>query len=226
MPRTTTGPGHTTSIFPPRTTAAPDIDPARPLDRTTLLLLGTDAPDHRADLRALGAIPLHVGSVATLFDWLAAHRAAQAAVLIDDPRLSPQQAHEIATTLRRRFPDVAVALLTDPAIPLPDPAPSGCAVHHRPLTPAALATTMTAARHALPPDQDDPTGHWTTPPLIRPHHDDPSHNHDHHGPHSGRWIIPLLGLGVGLWITLGVALLGKTDAPGDLPAAMTAAQLS
>jgi hypothetical protein len=221
-------PDHKATVFPHRR-GRREIDTSRPLDDTTLLVLCPDdhaLSDHRRRTRALGGIALHVGSIAALIDWLAAHRSAQAAVLLDDPRLSPQDSTGLAATLRDRFPDVAVLLLCDPDTALPQDLPAGCAVELLPLSDPAFAAAMTAARLSLPADSDDTPGPWTTPPMVRALPHDPSHHDDHVGRHSGRWIIPLLGLGVSFWVMLGMALFGDGERSRDTPSVFATTQLS
>jgi hypothetical protein len=221
-------PDPSATVFPHRG-GRRDIDTSRPLDDTTLLILCSEdhaLSDHRRRTRALGGIALHVGSIAALFDWLAAHRSAQAAVLLDDPRLSPQDSTGIVATLRDHFPDVAVLVLRDPDTVLPQDLPTGCVIEDRPLTDPAFAAAMTAARLALPANPNDTPGQWTTPPTVRALPHDYGHHDDHVGRHSGRWIIPLLGLGVGFWVMLGIVLFGDGEGPRDTPSVFATTQMS
>lgn len=70
-----------------------------------------------------------------------------------------------------------------------------------------------------------------TTPLILCREDDVPSDHrgyhdDHVGRHSGRWIIPLLGLGVSFWVMLGMALFGDGEGPRDTPSVFATTQLS
>jgi hypothetical protein len=67
-----------------------------------------------------------------------------------------------------------------------------------------------------------PPGHSELPPSKATTWPDsphlPHNLHDTgHGPHSGRWLLPLIGIGLCVWVMLGASLVG-TDGAGAAPA--------
>jgi hypothetical protein len=194
---------------------------------TTLLILGPgsdDLRDYRLWAEELGGLALQIGNEYALTDWLDRNMFVRAAVLIDDSTLDARDAMRLAAEIRLQRPDVAVTLLrgpkwtgssrSTPSRPRPsrpDPRPPddapGYAIFNGPLSRCTFARAMASARRHVISDREFRTHLGGRPvPVATP--TEPAF--DDLGPHSGRWIIPMVTLGLAFWITLGViALTGR-----------------
>lgn len=194
---------------------------------TTLLILGPgsdDLRDYRLWAEELGGLALQIGNECALADWLDRNMFVRAAVLIDDTTLDARDAMRLAAEIRLQRPDVAVTLLrgpkwtgssrSTPSRPRPsrpDPRPPddapGYAIFNGPLSRCTFARAMASARRHVISDRECRTHLGGRPvPVATPA--EPAF--DDLGPHSGRWIIPMVTLGLAFWITLGViALTGR-----------------
>jgi hypothetical protein len=126
-------------------------DPARPLDGTTLFVLGSDrrgAPPYRLWAVDLGGTGIFIDTAPGLTTRLERDTFGPAIIVIDDSDLSLDAAADIATEVRLLRPDVPVILAIDPddADFDPDPDQPGFAVECRPITLASLAKAIDIAR--------------------------------------------------------------------------------
>ncbi len=181
-------------------------DDNRPLQDTTLLVLGPDlgvGTPYRLWATNLGGIGLHIDGEFGLIDWLERHTFVKAMVLIDDPRRDAQSAAALAAEIRLLRPDVPVILAADPededTIEHADGWPS-FAVDYRPF---ALTTFIRSVEIASLMARFDRETQPRTIAHLEGHavpksEGDPALD-DYIGPRAGWWIIPVLLVGVIAW---------------------------
>jgi hypothetical protein len=187
-------------------------DSVRVLRDTILLILGPDrgqSAPYRQWASQLGGMGLYIEGEFGLIDWLERNTFVRSIVLIDDPRLPPRLAADIAAEVRVLRPDVPVILALDEGDDdeaeafEPDAGWPSFAVEHRPFALTSFLKAIEVARLMSVFDRDNQPRHipHLTGEAVTPINGSEAFD-DHMGSHVGWWIIPAVMAGLVLWITL------------------------